>query len=105
MSTANIVRETKSDRRINLPLLIIVTGFCAAILYDPTLVEVMFAAIADAYLQVSTFVAGTLLLFFMAERAFKFDLTTALAESGKWQVPLAAAGRVAGLRRGHHCGH
>ena len=91
MTTANIVRETHTVRRINLPLLIIVTGFCAAILYDPTLVEVMFAAIADAYLQVSTFVAGTLLLFFMAERAFKFDLTTALAESGKWQVPLAAA--------------
>ena len=91
MSTANIVRESHTVRRINLPLLAIVTGFCAAILYDPTLVEVMFAAIADAYLQVSTFVAGTLLLFFMAERAFKFDLTTALAESGKWQVPLAAA--------------
>ena len=91
MTTANIVKESHTVRRINLPLLAIVTGFCAAILYDPTLVEVMFAAIADAYLQVSTFVAGTLLLFFMAERAFKFDLTTALAESGKWQVPLAAA--------------
>ena len=91
MTTANIVRDTKAVRRINLPLLAIVTGFCAALAYDPSLFEVMFAAIADAYLQVSTFVAGTLLLFFIAERAFKFDLTTALAESGKWQVPLAAA--------------
>ena len=91
MTTANIARETKAVRRINLPLLAIVTGFCAALLYDPTLTQVMFAAIADAYLQVSTFVAGTLLLFFMAERAFKFDLTTALAELGKWQVPFAAA--------------
>ena len=91
MTTANIAREPNNLRRINMPLLAIVTGFCAALLYDPSLFEVMFAAIADAYLQVSTFVAGTLLLFFLAERAFKFDLTTALAESGKWQVPLAAA--------------
>lgn len=91
MTTANIAREPNNVRRINMPLLAIVTGFCAALLYDPSLFEVMFAAIADAYLQVSTFVAGTLLLFFLAERAFKFDLTTALAESGKWQVPLAAA--------------
>ena len=91
MTTANIVTDAKTERRINLPLLVIVVGFCAALLYDLTLFEVMFAAIADAYLQVSTFVAGTLLLFFLAERAFKFDLTTALAESGRWQVPLAAA--------------
>ena len=91
MTSAHIITETKARRRINLPLLAIVLGFCTCLTYDLTLFEVMFAAIADAYLQVSTFVAGTLLLFFMAERAFKFDLTKALAESGKWQVPLAAA--------------
>ena len=91
MTSAHIITKTKAERRINLPLLAIVLAFCTALTYDPTLFEVMFSAIADAYLQVSTFVAGTLLLFFMAERAFKFDLTKALAESGKWQVPLAAA--------------
>ena len=91
MTTVNIVREPHTVRRINLPLLAIVTGFCAAILYDPTLVEVMFAAIADAYLQVSTFVAGTLLLFFSLEKFFNFDLSEKLKKAGYLQVPIAAA--------------
>ena len=73
MTTANIVTDAKTERRMNLPLLAIVAGFCAALLYDLSLFDVMFAAIADAYLQVSTFVAGTLLLFFMAERTRSRD--------------------------------
>ncbi len=44
----------KTERRMNLPLLAIVLGFCAALLYDLSLFDVMFAVIADAYLQVST---------------------------------------------------
>jgi len=44
----------------------------------------------DAYIQVSAFVAATLLLFYGAERVFRFDLGTTLKNAKGFQVPLAA---------------
>ena len=44
----------------------------------------------DAYVQVSAFVAATLLLFYGAERVFRFNIGTALENAKGWQVPLAA---------------
>lgn len=44
----------------------------------------------DAYVQVSAFVATTLLIFYGAERVFKFNLGAALKNSKGWQVPLSA---------------
>lgn len=44
----------------------------------------------DAYTQVSVFVAATFLLFYGAERVFKFDIGEALKGSKGWQVPLAS---------------
>ena len=44
----------------------------------------------DAYLQVSSFVAATLLLFYGAERLFNFDIGSALKKARGLQVPLAA---------------
>ena len=44
----------------------------------------------DAYVQVSSFGAATLFLFYGAERAFRFDIGSALKKSGSFQVPLAA---------------
>ena len=44
----------------------------------------------DAYVQVSAFVAATLLLFYGAERVFRFDIGAALKKSKRFQVPLAA---------------
>lgn len=44
----------------------------------------------DAYVQVSAFVAATLLLFYGAERVFNFDIGLALKGAKKWQVPMAA---------------
>ncbi len=44
----------------------------------------------DAYVQVSAFVAATLLLFYGAERLFRFDIGQALKNAKGWQVPLAA---------------
>lgn len=44
----------------------------------------------DAYTQVSVFVAATLLLFYGAERVFKFDIGQSLKNSKHFQVPLAA---------------
>jgi hypothetical protein len=44
----------------------------------------------DAYVQVSAFVAATLMLFYGAERLFRFDLGDVLRTSRGFQVPLAA---------------
>ncbi len=44
----------------------------------------------DAYTQVSVFVAATLMLFYGAERVFRFDIGHALKHSRSLQVPLAA---------------
>lgn len=48
------------------------------------------ALMVDAYVQVSVFVAATLLLFYGAERLFGFNLGTALKNARGAQVPLAA---------------
>jgi hypothetical protein len=48
------------------------------------------ALMVDAYVQVSSFVAATLLLFYGAERLFNFDIGSALKKSRGFQVPLAA---------------
>jgi hypothetical protein len=48
------------------------------------------AMMVDAYVQVSAFVAATLLLFYGSERVFRFNIGTAL-NAARWaQVPLAA---------------
>ncbi len=46
--------------------------------------------IFDAYTQVSAFVAATLLLFYGAEKLFKFDIGQSLKNAKGFQVPLAA---------------
>ncbi len=55
------------------------------------LLDIIFGAIADAYLQVSTFVAATFLIIYGAERALKIDATAMLRRDTIWQVPVAAA--------------
>ncbi|MEZ5733807.1 MAG: putative manganese transporter [Paracoccaceae bacterium] len=44
----------------------------------------------DAFVQVSAFVAATLLLFYGAERIFRFDMGLAMGRARRMQVPLAA---------------
>lgn len=44
----------------------------------------------DAYVQVSAFVATTLMLFYGSERLFKFNLGNALRNSKGFQIPLSA---------------
>ncbi len=44
----------------------------------------------DAYIAVSCFVAATLLLFYGAERVFKFRIGDALSRAKGWQVPIAS---------------
>ena len=58
---------------------------------DTDLGEVIFTSIADAYIQVSTFVAATLLIVFSIEKFLNVDVTAALRRDTFWQVPVSAA--------------
>jgi hypothetical protein len=51
--------------------------------------ELLLSAMSEAYLAVSVFVAGTLVLVLGAERAFKTDLGIWLDRNVRWQVPAA----------------
>ena len=53
--------------------------------------DILFKAIADAYIQVSTFVAGTFFIFYGIERVLNIDAAAALRKAKVWQVPIAAA--------------
>ncbi|WP_353219069.1 putative manganese transporter [Salinisphaera sp. S4-8] len=46
--------------------------------------------LAEAYLQVTVFVAATLIAIYALEQRFAFDLNTRMAEAGRGQVPIAA---------------
>ena len=52
---------------------------------------IIFNTIADAYIQVSTFVAATLLIIYGIEKFLNLDLAAALRRDRFWQVPVAAA--------------
>lgn len=52
---------------------------------------IVLGAIADAYLAVTVFVAGTLALVYLFERVFRFDLGQAMARARGFQAPVAAA--------------
>lgn len=65
---------------------------CAGLfLLRPDLVAVALASLADAYLQVSVFVAGTLLLIAWSERARGIDVAAWLAPDSPWRLLAAAA--------------
>ena len=53
--------------------------------------DILFKAIADAYIQVSTFVAGTFFIFYGIERVLNIDAAATLRKATAWQVPIAAA--------------
>ena len=74
-------------------LLICIPVFIAAIalsFWTTELADIVFTSIADAYLQVSTFVAATFLVFYSIEKTLKIDATEMLRRETVWQVPIAA---------------
>ena len=72
-------------------LLPVVVAVVAMTHSSSALLDIVFRAIADAYIQVSAFVAGTFFLFYGVERWLKIDATEALRDAGNWQVPVSAA--------------
>ena len=57
---------------------------------ESELLDIIFTSIADAYLQVSTFVAATFLIIYGIERTLNIDATAMLKRDTIWQVPVAA---------------
>ena len=74
-------------RSRRLFVLCVVLALALAPGYSGTLTREL---MVDAYVQVSSFVAATLLLFYGAERLFNFDIGSALKKARGLQVPLAA---------------
>ena len=52
--------------------------------------EITRLSLFDAYIQVTVFVAATLLLFFSLEHFFKIDIGILLKRGDNWQVPMAS---------------
>ena len=71
-------------------LAVLIFGLLASSIFDTELMQIVMITIADAYLQVSAFVAGTLLMFFSAERLLKIDISAWMQRAGHLQVPTAA---------------
>ena len=74
-------------------ILICMPVFVAAIamsVWTTEIADIIFTSIADAYLQVSTFVAATFLVFYSIEKTLKIDATEMLRRETVWQVPIAA---------------
>ena len=68
----------------------LIFSLLASSVFDTELTQIVMTTIADAYLQVSAFVAGTLLLFFSTERLLKIDISAWMQRAGHLQVPTAA---------------
>jgi hypothetical protein len=78
------VRESVSWR-ILIPFVLLALG-----LMFPAAGRIIVETIAEAYLQVSVFVAFTLAVIYGAERLFNFDMARFLANHPRSQVPVAA---------------
>ena len=83
-------QQNHQSEKPNKAFIILVAMIVLSIGIDIDAITVIIDAISEAYLAVSTFVAGTLILFFSVEKYFKIDLSEKLREAGKWQVLIAA---------------
>jgi hypothetical protein len=65
-------------------------GLAGLALSSPALFTLVTRVLSEAYVSVTVFVAGTLVLIYGLEAAFKGDIGLLLARLRRWQVPLAA---------------
>ena len=72
-------------RRLAVLLVLIIYS-----IFPGKLGEITRLSLFDAYIQVTVFVAATLLLFFSLEHFFKIDIGILLKKGDKWQVPMAS---------------
>ena len=84
----------EKSRHVLHGLVLLLPAFIAGLAMATTnseLGDIIFASVAEAYIQVSTFVAATLLIVFSIEKFLNVDVTAALGRDTFWQVPVAAA--------------
>jgi len=87
----NFSRENLIDlwrarhRRIGLIIILLVYS-----IFPGNLGEVTRTSLFDAYIQVTVFVAATLLLFFSLEHFYKIDIGILMKKGDTWQVPMAS---------------
>ena len=91
-STTNLPAATLTGRfgPFRTRRLIVAAIFLGLAVAPGVLGELTRGLMVDAYVQVSAFVAATLLLFYGAERLFRFNIGEALKNAKGWQVPMAA---------------
>ena len=88
---SNFSRENLIDlwkarhRRIGVLIILLVYS-----IFPSDLGEVTRASLFDAYIQVTVFVAATLLLFFSLEHFYKIDIGILMKKGDTWQVPMAS---------------
>ncbi|WP_300512857.1 putative manganese transporter [Aliiroseovarius sp.] len=86
--SAPVPAERRGLFRRNRLIVVLILAALAA--WPGQLGELTRSLMVDAYVQVSVFVAATLMLFYGAERLFKFDIGASLKNARGAQVPLAA---------------
>lgn len=92
-SAQRVPMHMAASSRLRQAFLILIPVLVAATLLqiaDHELADIIFASIADAYLQVSTFVAATFFIFYGVEKFLNIDATAMLRRDSVWQVPVAA---------------
>ncbi len=88
--TSSAQPKSNSINTQKLLILVVILGAFAYGLLNQDFGKIIMASISDAYIQVTSFVAATLFLFYSIERLFKFNLTKKLSDSGDFQVFFAA---------------
>ena len=73
------------SRRIGILIILLLCS-----LFPGELGEVTRSSLFDAYIQVTVFVAATLLLFFGVEHFYKIDIGILMKKGDIWQVPMAS---------------
>ena len=86
ISKADII-EFWNTRHRRLGVLVILLIYS---IFPGDLGEVTRASLFDAYIQVTVFVAATLLLFFSLEHFYKIDVGLLMKRGDIWQVPMAS---------------
>lgn len=89
--TTAIFRDVWADRLLpNRGKLFILLLLAVLLAASTETAEIVMQAMADAYLQVTVFVAATLAVFYAGERLLKADLGAWMARSRRWQPAVAA---------------
>ena len=86
LSKENLI-DLWNARGRRIGILVILLAFS---LFPGELGEVTRSSLFDAYIQVTVFVAATLLLFFGVEYFYKIDIGTLMKKGDIWQVPMAS---------------